>query len=88
MTHPGGTSRVGTSETTASRTAAAHGLSSEVDLDTGMLSSAVWHRGGGRLEHLTHHPDSGVRLGAVQLPYWSEIVQATLHLAGSSQSRV
>jgi hypothetical protein len=55
------------------------GISAAIDLATGRLGRAVRHPNftGGRLEWVSHHPDTGSPIEGVVIPRWDE-VQATL----------
>lgn len=73
--------RIGASDTAPTDNFAGGGIGAPIDLDTGVLGYALRRTDSNRPERLTHHPETGVRIEGVTLPYWDRIRETVLRAA-------
>lgn len=59
------------------------GLSSRIDLTSGLMGPAVWTAVDGRRSSSAKHPATGRSIEGVTVPYWGEVKQLVLDLAAA-----
>lgn len=57
------------------------GIAFAIDLETGKVGKGLFHPDYGSTKEVTHHPDSGVQLSGLTIPYWKEIKEMVLNAA-------
>lgn len=69
-----GVLRIGNSKSTPFDNFSQGGMVALIDLETGVLSSAVMRNVRGESEFVDYHPDTGSVIKGVKVPYWKDIV--------------